>query len=102
MIQHLHLIMTVKKFTPFSKNIFRKNPILNSEICINIKDIIMINKYIDTLPIDLVYLWVDDTDYNWKKKINRYRENLEQYDSDATDICRFYNNDELKYSLRSV
>ncbi len=60
------------------------------------------NKYIDTVPVDLVYLWVDDTDYNWKKKINRYRENLEQYDSDATDTCRFYNNDELKYSLRSA
>lgn len=54
------------------------------------------------MEIDLVYLWVDDTDFDWKKKFNKYRNVPEQFDADAVDICRFYNNDELKYSLRSV
>ena len=54
------------------------------------------------MNIDLVYLWVDDTDYDWKRKILKYRENFSNYDEDAINPCRFYNNDELKYSLRSV
>jgi hypothetical protein len=52
--------------------------------------------------VDLVYLWVDDTDYKWKQKINTYLHNCINADDEATDKCRFYNNDELKYSLRSV
>lgn len=59
------------------------------------------------MKIDLVYLWVDDTDFAWRKKICKYKNSMEfslyeRYDSDAIDICRFYNNDELRYSLRSV
>ena len=54
------------------------------------------------MQIDLVYLWVDDTDWNWKKKRNKYLETFTNYDADAVDECRFYNNDELLYSLRSV
>lgn len=64
-------------------------------------------KYIATEPqdnfkIDLVYLWVDDTDYFWKNKINKYRNDIKYFNKEAMNICRFYNNDELKYSLRSV
>ncbi len=54
------------------------------------------------MDIDLVYLWVDDTDWDWKKKRNKYLHNLSEYDEDAVDNCRFYNNNELVYSLRSV
>ena len=59
------------------------------------------------MKIDLVYLWVDDTDFAWRKKIGKYKNSMEfslyeNYDSDAIDICRFYNNDELRFSLRSV
>ena len=54
------------------------------------------------MKIDLVYLWVDDTDWEWKRRRNKYIDTFDEYDEDATDECRFYNNDELKYSLRSV
>lgn len=53
--------------------------------------------------IDLVYLWVDGDDEKIKDKRNFW---LKQYGKDvhqqATNKCRFINNDELKYSLRSV
>lgn len=52
--------------------------------------------------IDLVYLWVDDTDENWVKKKNSYLNNSSDCYEDAISDCRFHNNDELKYSLRSV
>ncbi|MBR6127862.1 Stealth CR1 domain-containing protein [bacterium] len=54
------------------------------------------------MDIDLVYLWVDDTDWDWKKKRNKYLQTFSDYDDDAVDKCRFYNNNELMYSLRSV
>ena len=53
-------------------------------------------------PIDLVYLWVDGNDINWQKKRAQYQQQTENCDPQAIDTCRFYNNDELKYSLRSV
>ena len=52
--------------------------------------------------VDLVYLWVDDTDYYWKEKKKKYESTIKNNDKDAIDNCRFYNNDELKFSLRSV
>ena len=53
-------------------------------------------------PIDLVYLWVDGNDINWQKKRAQYQQQTENCDPQAIGTCRFYNNDELKYSLRSV
>ncbi len=53
------------------------------------------------MDIDLVYLWVDGSDPKWLAKRNVFIGNTE----DGTSInCkgRFFNNDELKYSLRSV
>ena len=50
---------------------------------------------------DLVYLWSDLTDENFRLK----KENLaKKYNvhSEANNQCRFIDNDELKYSLRSV
>lgn len=52
--------------------------------------------------VDLVYLWVDDNDKEWLKKKNAYLKKTENLDDDASSDCRFHNNDELKYSLRSV
>ena len=54
--------------------------------------------------IDLVYLWVDGSDEKWaEKKANA----LAKYkgialNKDTVASCRFLQNDELKYSLRSV
>ena len=54
-------------------------------------------------PIDLVYLWVDGNDPEWIKKKNLYQQNAGiELDEQAVDSGRFVENDELKYSLRSV
>ncbi len=52
------------------------------------------------MNIDLVYLWVDENDKNWREKKSKYT--TKSYNKDAVDDCRFVNNDELKYSLRSI
>lgn len=52
------------------------------------------------MKIDLVYLWVDNNDEEWLKKRGKY--DMSCANKDAVSMCRFYNNDELKYSLRSV
>ena len=50
--------------------------------------------------IDLVYAWVDSSDDNWQKK----KAEFELANGLAPDklVSRYRNNDELKYSLRSV
>lgn len=54
-------------------------------------------------PVDIVYLWCDSSDEAWREKKNnelkKYGKNL---DDDAVGECRFIDNDELKYSLRSL
>ena len=50
--------------------------------------------------IDLVYCWVDGSDTEWQRKRNNCLSQCNEKISNAT--CRFRNNDELKYSLRSV
>lgn len=51
--------------------------------------------------IDIVYLWCDSTDENWLAKKAAYQ-NLDGQEKEATSVCRFVNNDELRYSLRSL
>ncbi|MBE7712413.1 MAG: DUF4422 domain-containing protein [Cyanobacteria bacterium SIG26] len=57
----------------------------------------------DNFPVDIVYLWCDSSDKDWLEKKNqelaKYGKNL---DNDSTGECRFLDNDELKYSLRSL
>lgn len=54
-------------------------------------------------PVDIVYLWCDSSDDLWRAKKN---EELHKFgkstDNDTVGDCRFLNNDELKYSLRSL
>lgn len=52
------------------------------------------------MKIDLVYLWVNDKDPKWREKLNSYSDS--PVSKEAGDSCRFKDNDELKYSLRSV
>lgn len=50
--------------------------------------------------IDLVYLWVNGEDSDWiVKLLTEKKENLTE---EAVSKCRFQDNNELKYSLRSV
>ena len=51
-------------------------------------------------PIDLVYLWVDGNDPVWREK--RSGHNVVLGNESHNNEARWRNNDELKYSLRSV
>ena len=51
--------------------------------------------------IDLVYLWVDGNDPKWQAKRNAFLESKVE-NSLSSFNGRYVNNDELKYSLRSV
>lgn len=55
-------------------------------------------------PIDLVYMWVDGNDAEWQAKRAHYSgECLDRSrGADAISVARWRNNDELRYSLRSV
>lgn len=54
-----------------------------------------------SFPIDLVYLWVDGNDPDWKNKRNKIL-GLPSDSSGKDCEGRYADNDELKYSLRSV
>ena len=54
------------------------------------------------MQIDLVYTWVDSSDKHWQEKINAFTDIFDKNNKDSNNVCRFHNNDELKYSLRSV
>ena len=51
--------------------------------------------------IDLVYLWVDGNDPKWLARKNAFL-GIENSVDEATCAGRYENNDELKYSLRSI
>ena len=55
----------------------------------------------DTPSIDLVYLWVDGNDPKWQAKRNSFFGRKVE-NSSSNFNGRYANNDELKYSLRSV
>jgi len=55
------------------------------------------------LKIDLVYLWVDGNDKEWKKKKDFWAERLGIINNkEINNDCRFIDNEELKFSLRSA
>lgn len=55
----------------------------------------------NTIDIDLVYLWVDGSDPEWQAKRNTLIGKTEKKSAVNCD-GRYANNDELKYSLRSI
>jgi len=52
-------------------------------------------------PIDIVYTWVDDTDPKWRNKKKEVLKN-NSVNIEANENCRFINNDELLFSIRSI
>lgn len=60
------------------------------------------NINLDTIKIDLVYLWVNGNDPKWLEKKAMYKEELATLSLESSSECRYIQNDELKYSLRSV
>lgn len=53
-------------------------------------------------PIDLVYMWVDGDDPVWRAKREKYIGGNTSQSRQTTTEARWRNNDELRYSLRSV
>ncbi len=63
----------------------------------------MQSNFLENCPIDIVYLWCDSSDEVWRTKKNKELQKYGKFlDNDSTGECRFINNDELKYSLRSL
>lgn len=57
------------------------------------------------MKIDIVYLWVDDTDKKWRQQKNKWLKKIKKEKSvyqDATVDARWRDNGEFLYSLRSV
>ena len=54
------------------------------------------------MDIDIVYLWVDGNDPIWRAKKAACEKEGAHKATEALDEARFVDNDELKYSLRSI
>ena len=52
--------------------------------------------------IDLVYMWVDGSDPHWLEKKSKYDANLDLTRKESFSECRYFDNQELRFSLRSV
>lgn len=53
-------------------------------------------------PIDLVYMWVDGNDPEWQTKRNKYVSGSGNQSQEVVGMARWRDNEELRYSLRSV
>lgn len=53
-------------------------------------------------PVDIVYCWVDGNDTTWQKEKVKWQKALGLETSNVVNLCRFLDNEELRYSLRSV
>ena len=56
----------------------------------------------ELFPIDLVYMWVDGNDPEWRAKRNQYMNGGEGGTTEGLADARWRDNEELRYSLRSV
>lgn len=54
------------------------------------------------MEIDIVYLWVNGNDPAWRSRKDAFLKNTDQTSNEAINDSRFIDNDELKYSLRSI
>lgn len=73
-------------------------------VTVKIEDTISIweNKLHPTSGIDLVYTWVDGSDKSWQKEKAYWAKKYGVEYNIENDDSKFRDNDELKYSLRSV
>ncbi len=54
------------------------------------------------MDIDIVYLWVNGNDPAWRAKKEKFQKETHHVTEEAINEARFIDNDELKYSLRSI
>ena len=52
----------------------------------------------EPMLVDLVYTWVNSSDPKWIEKKAQFDESIKSVHKEATDKCRFQDNNELKYS----
>ena len=52
-------------------------------------------------PIDVVYTWVNHEDPDWRKLVAEYHDQ-DNYCTDRMGFSRFFNRDEIRFSLRSL
>ncbi|WP_429235253.1 stealth conserved region 3 domain-containing protein [Aeromonas salmonicida] len=69
----------------YVRNMFQSNPSSNHNF-----------------KIDAVYTWVDHTDIKWQESYLNYKKERGNIAGDAVGLGRFFNRDELKFSLRSL
>jgi hypothetical protein len=55
-----------------------------------------------SFPIDFVYTWVNNRDPDWQQLYREHARRAGRVSDDTMSMDRFFNRDELKYSLRSV
>lgn len=60
------------------------------------------NRMKGLFPIDLVYMWVDGNDPVWQAKRNKYVGSSGNQSQEVVGAARWRDNEELRYSLRSV
>lgn len=56
----------------------------------------------EQFPVDLVYMWVDGNDPEWRAKRNQYMNGGAKGTTEGVAEARWRDNEELRYSLRSV
>lgn len=57
----------------------------------------------DKFPVDMIYLWCDGNEPNFFQRKRRYiKQDKNVYNAEALGQKRFYDNEELRYSLRSL
>ena len=56
----------------------------------------------DDFPVDMVYLWCDGKDPEFLRRKAEFSEEAVGADEEAVSRVRFFDNEELKYSLRSL
>lgn len=75
-------------------------PLQEEQIVIE-NDLLLEHQIQCEFPVDVVYTWVDHNDENWNSKYRKYKDGYD-YGENATDLARFYNNNELFYSIKSI
>jgi len=75
---------------------------LKNKACIKVLNVESTSHLKSSFPIDIVYTWVNSNDLEWLKKKNDYTQGDNDSPNESNVASRFRENEELKFSLRSV
>lgn len=87
---------------PFSLNELRCP--IDDEAALIRQELALLKPLPNSLCIDVVFTWVNDSDPEWRKRFEKAKKNgaITPTGAYALDSARFANHDELRYSLTSV